>query len=87
MQLYGGLFWSPQNLNIAPKMHVWAMQGCPFWHSSSCSQSCAVTVLGADVVHEPPLGTAWQSAEPESDDVFSVPQQLSPAGQSQEYRQ
>lgn len=42
VQLYGDWLWSPQNLNFAPKMQVWAMHGWPFLHSALCSQSCAV---------------------------------------------
>jgi hypothetical protein len=38
-------------------------------------------------VHEPPLATYWQLAEPLYVCVSSAPQQLSPAGQSHEYRQ
>jgi len=62
------------------------MQGWPFLHSADCLQSCAVA-SPAGAVHEPPLGTAWQVADPSYVDVFSEPQQLSPEGHSQAYWQ
>jgi hypothetical protein len=56
-------------------------------HSSVCSQSCAAAVKPAVTVHEPPLATDWHTAVPASVFELSSPQQLWPAGQSQEYRQ
>jgi hypothetical protein len=62
------------------------MQGWPFLHSASCSQSCAVPhPVGA--VHEPPFATAWQTETAVRSDRLISPQQLSPAGQSHEYWQ
>jgi hypothetical protein len=87
VHLNGAWLWSPQNWNIAPPMHVCAMQRWPFLHSASCLQSCAVAWLAACAAHEPPLATAWQLADPENDVVSMTPQQLSPVGHSQAYWQ
>jgi hypothetical protein len=60
------------------------MHGLPFLHSSSCRQSWAVAWNPDWMAQLPPFATAWQTAAPANVDVLSWPQQLSPAGQSQE---
>ena len=63
------------------------MQRWPFLHSSSIAHSCAVMYPGPGAPHELLSGRSWHSTAPVKVDVFSTPQQLSPPGQSQEYRQ
>lgn len=84
MQLYGAPLCTPQNLKCEPKMQVWAMQVCPFLHSPLCSQSCAAWLKPVVTEQEPPFATLWQTAVPARVLPLISPQQLWPAGQSQE---
>jgi hypothetical protein len=60
------------------------MQVIPFLHSAVCSQSCAARLKPVNTGQDAPFAMLWQEDSPAGGSKLISPQQLCPAGQSQE---